>query len=87
MGVTLSSFPMEEDCRSNNFEVRNKFCTYHFVSSHVCIAIHFVLIELSRKSLLLSDDPSKRGDVKTLARSLVFLPPQVKMTLKLTASR
>ena len=62
-----------------------KFC--HFISSHNSIVMHFVLIELSRNSLLLIDDLSKRGDVETLARSSVFPSPQVKVKLKLTASR
>ena len=63
----------------------SQFCC--FVSSHVRIAMHFVLVELSRNLLLLIDDPSKRGDVKTLARSSISPSPQVKMKLKLTASR
>ena len=45
------------------------------------------LFELSRNSLLLINDPSKKGDVKILARSSIFPPPQVKMMLKLTVSR
>ena len=45
------------------------------------------LFELFRNSLLLINDPSKRGDVETLARSSVSQPPQVKMMLKWTASR
>ena len=53
----------------------------------ICIAMHFVLVELSRNSLLLIDDPSKRGKVEILARSSVSPSPQVKMKLKLTASR
>ena len=31
-----------------------------FISSHNSIAMHFVLVELSRNSLLLIDDPSKK---------------------------
>ena len=64
--------------------------TFEFVilfSSHVRIAMNFVRIELSHNSLLLINDPSKRGGVETLARSSVFPSPQVKMKLKLTASR
>ena len=45
--------------------------------------MHFVLVKLSRNSLLLNDDPSKRGDVKTLARSSISPLPQVKMKFKL----
>ena len=58
-----------------------------FISSHISIAMHFILVELSRNSLLLIDDPSKRGDVETLARSSISPSPKVKMKLKLTASR
>ena len=57
------------------------------MSSYVYIAMHFILIELSRNSSLLIDDPLERGDVETLARSSVFPSPQVKTTLKLTAFR
>ena len=45
------------------------------------------LFKMSRKSVLLINYPSRRGDMETAARSSVFPPPQVKMTLKLTASR
>ena len=45
------------------------------------------LIKMSRNSMLLINNPSKRGDVKTLARSSIFPSPQVNMELKLTASR
>ena len=51
------------------------------------IAMHFVLVKLSRNSSLLIGDPSKRSDVEILAQSSVFLSPQVKMKLKLTVSR
>ena len=61
------------------------FC--HSPLGPIGIAMHFVLVELSRNSLLLINDPSKKGDVKTLARSSVFLSPRVKVKLKLTASR
>ena len=53
----------------------------------VCIAMHFVLVEMFRNSVLLIDNPSKRGDVETATRSSVFLSSQVKMEFKLTASR
>ena len=39
------------------------------------IAINFVLVKLSRNSVLLINDPSKRGDVEILARSSVSLIP------------
>ena len=42
------------------------------------IAMHFFIhIELPRNSLLLINNPLKRGDVETLARSSVSPPPQV----------
>ena len=41
------------------------------------IAMRFIRIELSRNSLLLINNPSKRGDVEILARSSVSPPPQV----------
>ena len=56
----------------------------HFIPR---IAMHFVLVKLSRNSSLLVGDPSKRGDVKTLALSSISPSPQVKMKLKMTASR
>ena len=58
-----------------------------FISSYVCIAMHFVFVELSHNSLLLIDDSSKRDDVETLARSSVSPSSQVKTKLELTASR
>ena len=64
--------------------IRNLVVSFQVI---IYIAMHFVLIKLSRNLWLLIDDPSKRGDVKTLARSSVFPSPQVKMKLKLTASR
>ena len=45
--------------------------------SHVRIAMHFIRIELSRNSLLLVNNPLKRGDVETLGRSSVSPPPKV----------
>ena len=58
-----------------------------FISSHIYIAMHFILVKISRNLVLLINNLSKRGDVETLARSSVFLSSQVKMKLKLTASR
>ena len=63
------------------------FSFRHSPLGPIGIAMHFVLVELSRNSLLLIDDPSKRGDVETAVRPSVSPPPQVKMTLKLIASR
>ena len=51
------------------------------------IAMHFTLIKLSHNLSLLIDDPSKRGDVETLARSSVSPSPLVKIKLKLAASQ
>ena len=45
------------------------------------------LVKMSHNFVLLINNPSKRGDVKTLARSSVSPSSQVKMKLKLTASR
>ena len=56
--------------------MRFLFC--HIILSRVGIAMHFIRVKLSRNSLLLINNPSKRGDVETLARSLVSLPPQEK---------
>ena len=47
-----------------------KFC--HFISSHICITMHFVLVKMSLNLVLLTNNPSKRGDVETLMRSSVF---------------
>ena len=52
-----------------------------------CIAMHFILVKMSRNSMLLINNPSKRGDVKTLVRSSVSPSSQVRVKLKLTASR
>ena len=54
--------------------------THKFVIflSHICIVMHFILIKLSRNSLLLIDDPLKRGDMEALARSLIFPSSQVR---------
>ena len=51
------------------------------------MAMHFILVKISRNLVLLIDNPSKRGDVEILARSSVSLSSQVKIKLKLTASR
>ena len=52
-----------------------------------CITMHFVVVKMSHNLVLLINDPSKRGDVKTLTRSSVSLSFQVKVELKLTVSR
>ena len=52
-----------------------------------CIVMHFILDKMSRNLVLLINNFLKRGDVKTLARSSISLSSQVKMKLKLTASR
>ena len=46
-----------------------------------CIVMHFVLVKMSRNSMLLINNPSKRGDVETLARSSVSPSSQVKWNL------
>ena len=53
----------------------------------ICIAMHFILVKMSRNLVLLINNPSKRGDVETLVRSSIFLSSQVKVKLKLTASK
>ena len=58
-----------------------------FISSHIYIAMHFILVKISRNLVLLINNPLKRGDVETLARSLVSPASQVKMKFKLTTSR
>ena len=73
IGVTLNFTFYKRGKSANNLvpyiSLDSQFC--RFISSHISIAMHFVLVELSRNSLLLIDDPSKRGDVETLARSSV----------------
>ena len=59
--------------------------SFYFKSCSHCHA--FCCVELSRNSLLLINNPSKRGNVETLARSSVSPSPQVNMKFKLTASR
>ena len=51
------------------------------------IVMHFVLIKMSRNSVLLINNLSKRGDMKTWARSLVSPSSQVKVKLKLITSK
>ena len=65
------------------------FCSNSVVVFFIAIALPCILflVKMSRKSELLIDDPSKRDDVETLARSSVFPSSQVKMKFKLTASR
>ena len=53
----------------------------------ICIAMYFFLVKMSRNLVLLINNPSKRGDVETLVRSSVSPSSQVKIKLKLTASR
>ena len=66
---------------------------YSFDFNFVVVFITFILpcilfmFKISRKSVLLIKNPPKRDDVETLARSSVSPSPQVKMMLKLTASR
>ena len=49
--------------------------------------MHFVLIKMSRNPMLLTNKPSKRGDVETLVRSSVSPSAKVNVKFKLTASR
>ena len=58
-----------------------KFC--HFISSHICIAMHFILVKMFHNLVLLINNPSKRGDMETLVRSSISPPPQVKTKLKI----
>ena len=41
----------------------------HFISSHIHIAMHFILTKMSRNLVLLINNSLKKGDVETLARS------------------
>ena len=50
--------------------------SFYFKSYSPCHAFLFTF-ELSRNSLLLINNPLKRGDVETLVRSSVSPPPQV----------
>ena len=63
----------------------SRFC--HSSLGRLRIAMHIILVEMFRNLILLINNPLKRGDVETLARSSVSPPPQVKMTFKLTSSR
>ena len=65
------------------------FCVRLVVFSLVKFALPYMLflLEMSRDSTLLTSKSLKRGDVETKARSSVSPPPQVKIKLKLTASR
>ena len=63
---------------------RNFIILFRVVFVLPCILFSF---KMSRNSVLLIDDPLKKGDVETLARSSVSPSSQVKMELKLTASR
>ena len=47
------------------------FPFYHSPLGPIGIAMHFVLVKLSRNSVLLINDPSKIGDMETLVRSSV----------------
>ena len=63
---------------------RNLVILFHVIFVLPCI---FILVKVSHNLMLLINNPLKRGDVETLARSSVFPSFQVKMKLKLTASR
>ena len=58
-----------------------------FISSRVCIAMHFILVKCLMFRYYWSIIPRKRGGTETLVRSSGSLSPQVKMRFKLTASR
>ena len=89
MGVSLSLFFVNKNGLSNNpgTSVMLGFQFCHILSSHICITMHFIPVKMSRNLVLLINNPSKRGDVETWARSLVSPSSQVKMKLKLTTSR
>ena len=60
----------------------------HFILGHVRIIMHICSCsKMFCNSVLLIDNPSKRGDVETAARSSVSPSSQVKMKLKLVVSR
>ena len=58
-----------------------------FISSRVCITMHFIPVKCLVFRYYWSTILRKRGGMETLARSSVFLSPQVKMRFKSTASR
>ena len=58
---------------TNNISLDLQFC--HFISSHIYIAMHFILVKMSRNLVLLINNHSKIGDVETLARSSISLSP------------
>ena len=62
-------------------------CKFIILFQVICITMHFVLVKMSRNSMLLTNNLSKRGDAETLARSSIFPSSQVKVKLKLTVSR
>ena len=53
----------------------------------LCITMHFTLVKCLVFRYYWSIIPRKRGDMETLARSSVSLPPPVKVKFKVTASR
>ena len=61
------------------------FC--HSPLGPIGIAMHFTLIKISCNSVLLINNPSKKGDLEILARSLISPAFQTKVNLKATASR
>ena len=63
------------------------FKFFIFILSHICIAMHFILVKMSRNLVLLINNLSKKSDVETLTRSSVSPSPQVKVKLKSTTSR
>ena len=66
------------------------FRTHEFVVLFqvvLCITMHFIPIKCLVFRYYWSTIPRKRGGMKTLARSSVFLSPQVKVRFKSTASR
>ena len=93
---TLKWLPLDRGYFEFYFRKRRRFTnnpmTYVFyfcriVLSCVGIAMHLILVKISCNLVLLINNPSKRGDVETLARSSVFPSSQVKVKLKLTVSR
>ena len=58
-----------------------------FISSRVCITMHFIPVKCLVFRYYWSIIPRKRGGMETLARSSISLSPQVKVRFESTASR
>ena len=76
-GESLLIIPCHTSLLTRNF--------VSFISSRVCITMHFILLKYLVFRYYWSTIPRKRGGMETLARSSVSLSPQVKMRFKSAA--